>query len=96
MFYDLSRNKKIITIFHLKTIIFTAVKNRCISNRRVCVMWHFISFMLRACMFCTIRLFISRAVCLSEALKAFDYNKGIIIEHSNHSVLLFIGNTRLK
>ena len=35
----LSKNKKNITFFHLKIIIFTAVKNRCILHGRVFVMF---------------------------------------------------------
>ena len=34
----LSKNKKIITIFHLKNMIFTAVKNRWMLHGRVFVM----------------------------------------------------------
>ena len=34
----MSKNKKIITIFHLKIIIFTAGNNRCILHGRVIVM----------------------------------------------------------
>ena len=36
--YVLSKNKKNITIFHLKITIFTAFKNRCILHGRVFVM----------------------------------------------------------
>ena len=36
--YVLSKNEKIITIFHLKITIFIAVKNPCILHRRVIVM----------------------------------------------------------
>ena len=36
--YVLSKNKKSINVFHLKIIIFTAVKNCSILHGRVCVM----------------------------------------------------------
>ena len=36
--YVLSKNKKKITIFHLKITIFAAMKNRCLLPRHVCVM----------------------------------------------------------
>ena len=35
-----SKNKKTIKKFHLKTVIFSAVKNRCILHWRVFVMGH--------------------------------------------------------
>ena len=38
MIYVLSKNKKNITIFHLKIIIFTAMKNRRILHRHVIVL----------------------------------------------------------
>ena len=43
MVYVLSKNKKNITIFHLKIIIFTAVKNCCILHGRVIVMRYSVS-----------------------------------------------------
>ena len=39
--YVLSKNKKKITIFHLKIIIITAVKNHCILHGRVFVMVYY-------------------------------------------------------
>ena len=46
--YVLSKNKKTITIFHLKIIIFTAVKYCCILHGRVFVMAKPSSFVTRA------------------------------------------------
>ena len=42
----LSKNKKNIIIFHLKIIIFSAMKYRCILHGHVCVMiYHLVSLM---------------------------------------------------
>ena len=54
--YVLSQNKKIITNFHLKIIIFTSVKNCCLLHGRVFVMVSrrgdgFENYSVHVCMF---------------------------------------------
>ena len=78
MIYVLSKNKKIITFFHLKIIIFTAVKYQSILHRRVFVMntFFFTVSMKKASFQCLLFFILSR--------------QNVIVKHTFCSHFVFV------